>query len=958
MSLPLSLSMLTDKAGATHYCNSFRVDSVAQKSVVLKGKPPEHKQLYSRSRKFPGAADADAGGGAHDPEAAATAAAAVPAAAAAGAAGAASAAGASNAAPGAGATRFGPSRTPAGGSGGGGGGGGGGGAVGSPERAGPRRTDASSLRASVGSEVESMGVPSGTPLLKDSDRAYHFATEVWSGPPGSAFSRTKVVTVRSRYMLLNETRYHIQYKQVHTPDPRVLDEQAPLPMDLPDDEPVEEVPYGTRFAGVLPPHTRVGMHWDMAGSKKELVIRTSSDCHWSGGFPLPEREQYFGLKIRRKSAESGRALITIIPVSITVGASGQILITLKRDSSAPPYMILNRCRDIVIVMRQKAHVDREEAEKALAQGGVPRSASIYYDRVGWDVFHPDPTAPVPFAWDEPTKDQKVEVVATFVDSFNKQMAARAGSAAEACTMNSPARGVHPYSWQPATPMSATPALAPAYSIPADVVGASKWGHWLPRMSMDGQEWTDIDLKQLLARSRESNFFVLLVANTDPLGAEPTTSGGGAGGGGGGGMASDWLARPVSRTGTSAGLASGHSSRGKGTSSGGPPAASSTSFAVGKQAKMIDRSNSNRSFRGDAVERSMMSKQVKSGQSRMGAGGPLDTSMATYATGAGVATGTIAMEGHKAAGGDRGDRSGSISGMASAVYAKKVYVSLYADGPTEVLCFSEDTTNLGSIKNESVLLSMSHRLQMLYKGLKTVDAQLGAVLAGAERDTFAEIDNSKVAPSLGRGGGVATPSQRSATAPATAPAMGSAPGNVAGALAQAQADALSGADTTIRAAARPSLAPAAGGATNWVIPGTSWVEDLLKTKYGGDLKVGVVSARGLMHMGKFTRVYAKISAGTEVRLTSEAPLRRPGVVEWSKEWTIRDMASMHELIVELWAVDTGTKHPSLSKSRASAKAKLRHGLGSSLSSAAAGAQSSSRTSGFHSRRAGGSIMGQH
>eukprot|EP00955_Chlamydomonas_euryale_P101990 365386-Chlamydomonas_euryale.AAC.7 len=73
------------------------------------------------------------------------------------------------------------------------------------------------------------------------------------------------------------------------------------------------------------------------------------------------------LKIRRKAAVSGHALITIIPVSITVGASGQILVTLKRDTSAPPYMILNRCRDIVIALRQRVHLENEEVERMLEQ---------------------------------------------------------------------------------------------------------------------------------------------------------------------------------------------------------------------------------------------------------------------------------------------------------------------------------------------------------------------------------------------------------------------------------------------------------------------------------------------------------------------------------------------------------------------------------------------------------------
>ena len=49
--------------------------------------------------------------------------------------------------------------------------------------------------------------------------------------------------------------------------------------------------------------------------------------HWSGSFALGEAEQYFGLKIRRHD----RSAIKIIPVNITVGASGAVLVTLKSD---------------------------------------------------------------------------------------------------------------------------------------------------------------------------------------------------------------------------------------------------------------------------------------------------------------------------------------------------------------------------------------------------------------------------------------------------------------------------------------------------------------------------------------------------------------------------------------------------------------------------------------------------
>ncbi len=42
---------------------------------------------------------------------------------------------------------------------------------------------------------------------------------------------------------------------------------------------------------------------------------------------MSEQEKYFGLKIRKYD----RSAIKIIPVNITVGASGAVLVTLKSD---------------------------------------------------------------------------------------------------------------------------------------------------------------------------------------------------------------------------------------------------------------------------------------------------------------------------------------------------------------------------------------------------------------------------------------------------------------------------------------------------------------------------------------------------------------------------------------------------------------------------------------------------
>lgn len=63
------------------------------------------------------------------------------------------------------------------------------------------------------------------------------------------------------------------------------------------------------------------------------------------------------------------------------------------DRSVPPYMVVNRCRDVVIRLKQ-------------LEWGNPNSAQ------NWDVIPPNANAPMPFAWDEPQLKHVVQVVAS------------------------------------------------------------------------------------------------------------------------------------------------------------------------------------------------------------------------------------------------------------------------------------------------------------------------------------------------------------------------------------------------------------------------------------------------------------------------------------------------------------------------------------------------------------------
>jgi hypothetical protein len=72
----------------------------------------------------------------------------------------------------------------------------------------------------------------------------------------------QVVTVKNKYMLLNDTGLAIEYKQRGTPDPRVA---------------VYGV--GQRFAGTVPPGGCVPVHWDNVMLDKQLMIRPLGP-HW------------------------------------------------------------------------------------------------------------------------------------------------------------------------------------------------------------------------------------------------------------------------------------------------------------------------------------------------------------------------------------------------------------------------------------------------------------------------------------------------------------------------------------------------------------------------------------------------------------------------------------------------------------------------------------------------------
>ena len=80
---------------------------------------------------------------------------------------------------------------------------------------------------------------------------------------------------------------------------------------------------------------------------------------WSGGFEAAEREDYFGVRMHHVD-ESGDAdgAAVIVPVSISVAASGVVVVRFKSRASLPPYRVHNSCSSVDIHVRQDTAVRR------------------------------------------------------------------------------------------------------------------------------------------------------------------------------------------------------------------------------------------------------------------------------------------------------------------------------------------------------------------------------------------------------------------------------------------------------------------------------------------------------------------------------------------------------------------------------------------------------------------------
>jgi hypothetical protein len=96
-----------------------------------------------------------------------------------------------------------------------------------------------------GAAAAAGGLPAYDPELAlkvKVQRQYEFAAEVWAAPADGPFRATKVVSIKSKYILFNDTGMVLEYKQKNTPD-------AGHPGYTAYGE-------GRRFAGLLQPQER------------------------------------------------------------------------------------------------------------------------------------------------------------------------------------------------------------------------------------------------------------------------------------------------------------------------------------------------------------------------------------------------------------------------------------------------------------------------------------------------------------------------------------------------------------------------------------------------------------------------------------------------------------------------------------------------------------------------------
>ena len=160
---------------------------------------------------------------------------------------------------------------------------------------------------------------------------------------------SKVIEVRPKFVLENNTGMDIEMKQVGLPDvediqPLIGDEAATHLRGL------RVVPNGS----AQPVHLMQENYVRSKKNKKSglpfpleraICIRpVDGQWEWSGQYTPEDKEQYFGMRLLHRF---DKTKFLILPVTVAVG-KGTVLISVQNPTGVPPYRLTNMCSNLEV----------------------------------------------------------------------------------------------------------------------------------------------------------------------------------------------------------------------------------------------------------------------------------------------------------------------------------------------------------------------------------------------------------------------------------------------------------------------------------------------------------------------------------------------------------------------------------------------------------------------------------
>ncbi len=234
------------------------------------------------------------------------------------------------------------------------------------------------------------------------------------------------------------------------------------------------------------------------------------------------------------------------------------------------------------------------------------------------------------------------------------------------------------------------------------------------------------------------------------------------------------------------------------------------------------------------------------------------------------------------------------------FARKVFVTVYADGPTRVLCFSDEPF-AGGAAEEGGLQATGYRLEQVARQLRQVGKQLSLVMGPTAVPRAAMARAPPLVPSspqhsprvgaavivaaLGGGGGLSLPERAGGQLLALPVPPGGAAAGDAGTVSSV-----------------PGAAPPGSGGGGTQRLQLDKLLSLLESglPLGGDVKVRLLAAKGLAGgVDRHTNPYARLTVGP-TSVTSPPVFNSSGP-SWDHEETFEEVPATLDLVVEVWSL---------------------------------------------------------